>query len=143
MPTTDYYLVSCVAAKRSEERHAADLYTSAWFRKARAYVESTGGPWAILSAKHGLLYPFKRIAPYETTLNRMPKIKRKLWATQVGHTIVESTPVEGATLHFLAGLRYREFLVPLLSKEGYRIQIPMRGLRIGEQLSWLTKNTPS
>jgi hypothetical protein len=38
---------------------------------------------------------------------------------------------------FLAGHRYREFLTPLLLERNVSVQVPMQGLRIGEQLSWL------
>ena len=38
-------LVSCVAGKKAGLNRAADLYTSAWFIKARRLVERTGAPW--------------------------------------------------------------------------------------------------
>jgi len=41
-------------------------------------------------------------------------------------------------VQFLAGERYRELLVPLLREAGLEIHIPMEGLRIGEQLAWLS-----
>ena len=50
---------------------AMDLYTSNWFRKARACVEETGCPWRILSAEYGLVHPEEEIGPYEKTLNKM------------------------------------------------------------------------
>ena len=40
---------------------------------------------------------------------------------------------------FLAGQRYREFLEPSLRSRGLVVSVPMEGLRIGEQLRWLTK----
>ena len=36
---------------------------------------------------------------------------------------------------FLAGEKYRKFLIPELSN----VKIPMKGLKIGKQLQWLTK----
>lgn len=36
---------------------------------------------------------------------------------------------------FLAGDTYREFLLPEL----YHVKLPMKGLKIGQQLQWLTK----
>ena len=38
---------------------------------------------------------------------------------------------------FLAGERYREFLARHLASRGVEVSVPMEGLRIGEQLSWL------
>ena len=49
----------------------------AWFRKARACVESTGCPWGILSAEYGLLHPDEEIRPYEKTLNAMPVAEKR------------------------------------------------------------------
>lgn len=60
---------------RQQERHgtrpAKDLYVSQWFRRARAYVETTDSPWFILSAKYGLVAPNEVIASYEQTLSHM------------------------------------------------------------------------
>jgi hypothetical protein len=61
--TTTVYLVSCVARKRHVAAPAKDLYLSVWFRKARAYVESFGCPWFILSAERGLVRPDQILAP--------------------------------------------------------------------------------
>ena len=52
-----------VQALESAPAKAKDLYTSDWFRKARAYVEHRGGPWFILSAEHGLVDPETVIGP--------------------------------------------------------------------------------
>ena len=77
------YLVSCVGQKLSVPAPAADLYTSAWFRKARSYVAESGEPWFILSAKYGLVHPDKVIEPYDVTLNTMPVADRREWARSV------------------------------------------------------------
>lgn len=37
----------------------------------------------------------------------------------------------------LAGMRYRELLEPRLRARGIDVHVPMEGLRIGEQLSWM------
>jgi len=39
------YLVSCVAKKAPAPATAADLYRSAWFLKARSFVERRGARW--------------------------------------------------------------------------------------------------
>jgi hypothetical protein len=43
---------------------------------------------------------------------------------------------------FLAGERYREFLAEHLKGHGVVVSVPMEGLRIGEQLSWLRRSSP-
>lgn len=64
-------LVACVAGKLEEPAAAEDLYTSVWFRYARAYAIQHADRWFVLSAKHGLVRPDQRIGPYDETLVRM------------------------------------------------------------------------
>ena len=113
-----------------------DLYTSTWFRKARAYVEKTGCQWRILSAQYGLVHPEDAIRPYERTLNTMRVAERRAWADRV---LVQLRPcLEGVdSVVFFAGQRYREFLEPALRKRELAVRVPMRGLRNGQQLAWL------
>jgi len=128
--------VSCVSAKRSVASQAKELYTSSWFLKARRYVEALGRPWFILSAEHGLLAPETIVAPYEKTLNTMPIDQRRAWASRVLRQMDDSLPAISVAV-FLAGERYREFLLPHLSTKHVQCMVPMAGLRIGEQLGWL------
>src|SRR5690606_16480507 len=104
--TERIFLVSCVGRKRAQEAPAADLYTSTWFIKARAFVERTGGPWFILSAEHGLLRPEQIIGPYDRTLNRMSADQRQSWAALV-KTQMESELPDAEEVVILAGVRYR------------------------------------
>ncbi|MEX2119395.1 MAG: DUF6884 domain-containing protein [Pirellulales bacterium] len=132
------YLVSCVGQKLGESSLAKDLYVSDWFKKARSYVEATGYPWFILSAEYGLVAPDQRIAPYEKTLNAMTAGERRQWASKVITQLDEAMP--GLThAVFLAGQRYREFLASHLESRKVAVAVPMEGLRIGEQLSWLSR----
>lgn len=131
-------LVACVSAKRSGRAPAEDLYTSALFQKASAYAKSRFDEWYILSAKYGLLAPRQEVAPYERTLNNMPKKARMQWADDAFNSILSS--IEPNTiLAFVAGERYREDLLSRLEKEGYVVTVPLEGLSIGMQLSWLKK----
>ncbi len=133
------YLVSCVSLKQSVPCEAKELYRSNWFQKARAYVESMDMPWYILSARHGLINPDEVIAPYEQTLNEMPISERRAWAEKVGGQL-SGLISPGDQVVVLAGARYREFLMPRLLRLAAGIQVPMEGMRIGEQLSWLGKH---
>ncbi len=130
------YLVSCVKTKRNVLAPAKDLYVSPWFRKARAFVEGTGDPWHILSAKYGLLHPDEEVRPYERTLNAMGVQERGAWAEDVLAHI--ETRLDGIdTVVFLAGQRYREFLEPALRNRGLAVSVPMIGLSQGRQMQWL------
>ena len=129
------FLVSCVKSKLRTSAKAEDLYTSAWFRLARAAVEKTGSPWRILSAQHGLLAPETRIRPYEKTLNKMRVAERRAWAASVRDDLAAIIG-DFDTVVIFAGQRYREFLEPWL-RDRADVRVPMSGLRQGEQLAWL------
>ena len=130
------FLVSCVRTKRAVPASAMDLYTSAWFRKAKVYMEKTGCPWRILSAQYGLVHPEEEIRPYEKTLNKMRIEERRAWADRV---LTGLGPCLGGvdTVVFLAGQRYRELLEPALRERGLAVRVRMSGLRQGQQLAWL------
>jgi hypothetical protein len=136
---TTIALVACVGKKLDHPAPAADLYQSAWFRKARRYAEAAGDLWYILSARYCLTKPDQMIEPYNVTLNDKSRQARQVWAADVANhlKIVDPPPCQ---VVILAGLRYREFLVPLLRHDGYAVEVPMAGLGIGQQLAWLDRN---
>jgi len=138
------YMVSCAAEKHAAELPAEHLYCSDLFQKARAYALRNMGSddqWYILSAKYGLLNPAMVIGPYNETLNDMRKSERTEWARRV-ESDLRNLLDPGDRVVFLAGQKYREFLEPALLALGCHILIPMRGMRIGEQLSWLGRAVP-
>jgi cytoplasmic iron level regulating protein YaaA (DUF328/UPF0246 family) len=128
-------LVSCAARKAAGALPAKDLYISDLFQKSRAYAEKTGEEWFILSALYGLVEPETVIEAYDRTLNQMRRPEREAWATRVAGQITDLVPKQ-SRLVFLAGENYRRELVCLLDKH-YQIEIPMHGLRVGEQLKFL------
>lgn len=132
------FLVSCVSEKRGSQCPARDLYISDWFTKVRKYVESRRGVWFILSAEHGLLSPDRIVGPYERSLNTMTALQRRDWADRVVVQMAEAMP-RPARVIFLAGAEYREHLAGHLVRNGVTVDVPMEGLRTGEQLSWLAR----
>ena len=91
----------------------------------------------ILSAKYGLLDLEQEIDPYEQTLNNMQANEVKQWASQVIEQIRKISAVEETEFVFLAGEKYRKYLLPHLKN----VHIPLKGLRIGEQLQRLKELT--
>lgn len=136
-PPLPVYLVACVAAKLDYAAEARELYISPWFRKARAYVEHTGSPWLILSARHGLIDPGTVIEPYDATLGAMDAPARCLWGARVLDELARVVDV-AAPLIVLAGRSYRDPVWPSIAA---RATAPMEGLGIGEQLAWLSRVT--
>ena len=133
------YLVSCVSEKHAQPMPARELYCSTWFQKARAFVERQSGEWLILSAKYGLINPDQVIEPYNETLKEKSIEERREWSMNVVQELRPQCSA-GTSVVFLAGEKYREFLAPALSELGCRIEVPMEGLGIGEQLHWLSEH---
>lgn len=131
-------LVSCVKCKQGSPTPARELYTSPWFRGVRELVESQGAEWRILSARHGLVDPGDVIAPYERTLKAMNAVEKRRWADEV---LLQLLPLASGyeRVVIFAGEDYRELLVEPLVEQGLEVDVPMAGLRQGEQLSWLSR----
>lgn len=133
-------LVSCVKSKRKFKSPARDLYTSPLFVGMRRYAERHADAWFILSAEHGVLAPDEIVTPYEKTLNRMLKAERLVWAERVRPQLLKVL-LPGTKVIVLAGKRYREGIVPFLEGKGFAVEVPMQGLKLGPQISWLNEHT--
>lgn len=135
-------LVACSATKTNHKTKAQHLYTSALFKKSRAYALQLTTPthWAILSALHGLVLPHTTLAPYDWTMDRWVPRERALWAAGVVDVLVNTWGP--APLILLAGRPYTTPLVAHLEgsfqgTELYPVQTPLDGLKLGERLRWL------
>ena len=82
--------------------------------------------------------PDEVVEPYDLTLNTMLIPDRRRWADKVLAQLYPHLDSISSTV-FLAGHRYREFLESSLRRRGLDVSVPMEGLKIGEQLSWLDR----
>jgi len=127
-------LVSCASKKLSSPSKAKDLYISPLFKKQLAYAQTLyPDKLFILSAKYGLLETEKIIEPYDLTLNFLSIQDVKKWADKVLHQLQQVTHLDSDEFVFLAGERYRKFILPKLK----HFTVPLKGLGIGKQLQWL------
>ncbi len=62
--------------------------------------------------------------------------ERRRWAGMVEKQMDDGMP-DALHIVVLAGARYREFLMDYLRRRADHVDVPMVGLRIGEQLGWL------
>lgn len=132
-------LIACSSDKSPTEDVARNLYRGALFRKSVLFAEQTCDEWAVLSAKYGLVRPDERIHPYDETLNDKTKAERRAWAARTLDRIQVAWPTTPRTFVFLAGARYREWLLEVLSSiPGVSVETPLQGLGIGRQLQWLS-----
>jgi hypothetical protein len=138
--TADVALVACAKLKIEDRVPAQDLYSSPLFKMSRRYAEKNAHRWFILSAEHGLLDPTTMTRPYDATLNSMRAMDRRTWVKGV-IAQMKAADVSGRRLLILAGQVYRSGLMQFLWTRFDEIAIPMEGLKIGEQLSWLSERT--
>ena len=129
-------LISCVSKKLDRKSTAENIYISSLFKKNLTYAKSLNpSEIYILSAEHGVLKLTDQIEPYDKTLNNMRSNEIKEWSKKVISELKNLTDLKNDEFTFLAGEKYRKFLIPELNN----VKIPMKGLKIGKQLQWLTK----
>jgi len=131
------FLLSCGKRKKAFRAKARDLYDGALFRKMLEYAQRHNADAIfILSAKHGLLNLDDVLDPYEQTLNSMSSAEVKAWAERVLQKLSQRADVERDHFTILASERYRRHIIPHL----HHCCVPMEGLRIGQQLRFLTRD---
>lgn len=129
-------LISCVSKKLPYKSKARDLYISALFKKNLQFAQKLNPDQTfILSAKYGLVRLDDEIEPYDLTLNTMSTAEIRLWANGVLRQLAEVSDLQQDHFIFLAGDKYRKYLLPRLKN----VEIPLQGLRIGEQLHRLSE----
>ncbi|HWP31761.1 MAG TPA: hypothetical protein VNK96_08600 [Fimbriimonadales bacterium] len=131
-------LISCASKKLQRKAKAKDLYISPLFKMNLAFAYSLQpNKIYILSAKHGLVDLEQEIEPYEQTLNEMSVQEIKTWTEKVKRQMKGRIDFENDEVVFLAGEKYRKYLLPSFRKA----RVPLKGLRIGEQLQYLKNKT--
>lgn len=130
--------IACVSKKRDVSCKARELYISSLFKKELKYAEDIlkADDIYILSAKYGLVQLNQVIEPYNKTLNNMKEDEIRKWSRDVLKQIKEKVNVEEDEIIFLAGQKYRKYLIPHMKN----VKVPMEGLGIGKQLQFLERH---
>lgn len=127
-------LIACSSRKLDRPARARDLYQGTLFRASLDWAASQPpDEICILSAKYGLVDLEQVIEPYDLTLNNLPLRQVRAWAERVFGQLQRRFDTERDRFVFLAGEKYRRFLVSRLS----HVDVPLAGLPIGKQVSWL------
>ncbi|MBA7517037.1 hypothetical protein ES705_09087 [subsurface metagenome] len=127
-------LISCASKKLAFKSKAEDLYISTLFRLSFTYAKKLKpNNIFILSAKYGLLNLDDEIATYNETLNDKSTSDVKIWAEKVVSKLGKIANLQNDIFIFFAGKKYREYILPQIRY----YKIPLKGLRIGEQLKFL------
>ena len=127
-------LISCASKKLAYKSKAEDLYISTLFRLSLVYAKKLKPDRIfILSAKYGLLNLNDEITTYNETLNNKSVSDIEIWAKKVVADLGKIGNLKNDMFVFLAGKKYREYILPHIKY----YTIPLKGLRIGEQLKFL------
>lgn len=150
-------IVGCGASKAAARCHARELYVGPLFRAARDHVEGRGLPYAILSARWGLVAPWAPIDPYDVTVKQQRSALGpeawKIWCHVQGGGLLHELQhgcmaracgFPGAyQIEVHAGAEYASWFRELLvdrNADGGRLAIefalPLEGLEIGQRLAW-------
>lgn len=124
-------LVSCGRNKRKTKAPAAELYTSSRFQLSREFAERLGLRYFIVSAKHGLVAPDRKIEPYDQSLEALNDEQRVAWTDGI---------VNG-----LLSLSQSPVRVVLLADEQYaaplRVALEQTNIAVTQPLENLSKET--
>ena len=126
-------LTQCTNTKRAGRHKAKDLYDeSTYYCIMREWARSTGNPWFILSAKHGLLDPMREIEDYNEVGLSVEQCEQI--ATELSDKGVEEVLIT-------AGKKYTDPLTPELEANGIDVVEVARGMRIGKRVKHLKEKT--
>ena len=131
-----FVLIACSKSKQSHPAAARHLYTGQLFQKSLRYAEDLSADAIfVLSAKHGLIPIDQVVTPYDETLTTMSRQEARVWAGRVLAQLCAVANINGDHFVMLAGKIYRRDIIQHLTK----VEVPMLGLGIGQQLSFLAK----
>lgn len=105
----------------------ADLFRSDGFARARDHAVSSGTPWFVLSAKHGLLEPDDVVAPYDLELGDASTVYRSAWGEWVAAQLGERVQLSGATIEVHGGVDFAQPLRQPLARRGAALELPLPG----------------
>ena len=155
-------LIGCVKTKLPQEDfpngaafvEAKSLYRSPLFDRRRAHAEASGHPWGIISAFYGVVAPDDPMHSYEQTIAErdVDAWNRRVWiglwhfARRVEGQRDHRPLLPPMVLEVHAGRPYVDALNDWLGKHGQwteqvRVEHPVKGLQIGEQLAFYDRPT--
>ena len=127
-------LISCSKEKKPYPCAARELYSaSALFSLSYQYARANADKVFILSAKYGLVSENKVMAPYDQTLNDMPRKQQLEWAHAVLTMLAHKCSIEDDDFILLAGSHYCRDIQNHLP----HCSLPLAGMRMGERMAFL------
>jgi hypothetical protein len=107
---------------------ASRLFRSSGFARARDHAESSGHPWFVLSAKHGLLDPDDVVGPFDVLFGDQSLAYRTAWGEWVVAQLADRVRLTGSTVEVHGGVDFAQPLRTPLARRGAALEIPLPGM---------------
>ena len=104
---------------------AAELFRGPGFVRARELAATSGTPWFVLSAKHGLLEPADVVGPFDLQLGERSSAYRSAWGEWVVAQLGERVPLEGAVVEVHGGVDFAQPLRQPLGDRGAGLELAL------------------
>ena len=146
-----FALVGCSKKKNTTNQFepmiaARELYCSDLFHKRVQHVESRNLPWFIISAKSGCINPRTPLRVYDHTMLDKEQIDVAAWHVGAAGQFINELyydwdirDLRTVAVEIHAGKGYCEPLAEILKLVGVEVILPVKGLGIGEQLAYYSK----
>lgn len=127
-------LIACSKSKHTQTTEAQYMYLGNLFKQSLALAkEMKMDEIYILSSEYGLLNLDSTINPDAVCLMKFNAEEKKSWSKNVISQLDHKTDLNNDCFYIFAGRNYRKDIVGALT----HFQIPMEGLKVGEQLKYL------
>ena len=128
-------LLGSSGATADQPSPAGGMFRSDGFARARAAAVSSGAPWFVLSAKHGLLDPDDVISPFEVQIDDQPAAYRTAWGEWVVAQLADRLQLDGVTVEVHGGVDFAQPLRQPLTRRGAVLDIPLPGMTMLHDMS--------
>ena len=127
VPSGRVVLIGSSGATASTPLPAARLFESAGFVRAREYAASSGHPWFVVTAKHGLLDPDDVVAPFDVQLGDQSMGYRNAWGEWVVAQLGDRLLLEHVTVEVHGGVDFAQPLRGPLTRRGAAMDLQLPG----------------
>lgn len=129
-------LVGCGKAKLPYPAMAKDIYTGGYTKMSIGWAELNCSTFFILSAKYGLLDPFRVIKPYNVRLTDYDEDEVTGWGNMVQEQLFDFG-IAGRVVVVLAGMDYTD----AVKYPGENDVLELcRNMKMGDRLRWMKKH---
>jgi hypothetical protein len=129
-------LIASSGATAAHPQPVARLFESPQFAAARERAVSSGHPWFVLSAKHGLLDPDDVVGPFEMQIGDQASGYRATWGEWVVAQLAARVQLQDTVVEVHGGIDFAQPLRAPLTRRGALLDISLPGMWQESELDW-------